>query len=478
MEKTKFFLCLLLSLYSISSTQINLAAFPEEDGIMVLTDETFEEAENTYDFLFVHFFAPWCGICEMSLKDLAKELPEIKKEVSNVGFAKIDGTYYRKFYNKYDANGFPTVFLVAKGQKISEYNGAKKANLIIEWLNERILPTVVPIDSVEMFNKYVKKSENKPLLAYFGYNFDEFTSFDKLANNYLKDFTFINIRDKALLDKIKAKDRQVKMYKSFDEKMVELQGSITYDSLVSFIEKYGHPIVMKYNFKAKQYIFDENHSGLLFLTNNSTSMDQIIEKVSQNTRNLIQTLVLKVEDSSSKYFQKLIQIKDIPSVVIFDVRVHPKMYVLNKEIINNADKIIAYIKDWSNNKAPKQYHKIPSELKGNVLKVTERTFDKEVINNDLDVFVKFYAPWCGHCKHLAPIYEQLAEKLNNNDKLQIVEIDATMNTVPGIQITGYPTLIFFKNGQKEKPIIYNGEHNLSEMTSFIKENASRKIIDK
>ena len=94
MEKTKFFLCLLLSIYSISSTQINLAAFPEEDGIMVLTDETFEEAENTYDFLFVHFFAPWCGICEMSLKDLAKELPEIKKEVSNVGFAKIDGTYY------------------------------------------------------------------------------------------------------------------------------------------------------------------------------------------------------------------------------------------------------------------------------------------------------------------------------------------------------------------------------------------------
>ena len=199
MEKTKFFLCLLLSLYSISSTQINLAAFPEEDGIMVLTDETFEEAENTYDFLFVHFFAPWCGICEMSLKDLAKELPEIKKEVSNVGFAKIDGTYYRKFYNKYDANGFPTVFLVAKGQKISEYNGAKKANLIIEWLNERILPTVVPIDSVEMFNKYVKKSENKPLLAYFGYNFDEFTSFDKLANNYLKDFTFINIRDKVAI---------------------------------------------------------------------------------------------------------------------------------------------------------------------------------------------------------------------------------------------------------------------------------------
>ena len=315
-------------------------------------------------------------------------------------------------------------------------------------------------------------------MAFFGYNFDEFTLFDKLAKNYLKDFTFINIREKALLDKIKAKDRQVKFYKSFDEKMVELQGPITYDSLVSFIEKYGHPIVMKYSFKAKQYIFDENHSGLLFLTNNSTSMDQIIEKVSQNTRNLIQTLVLKVEDSSSKYFQRLIQIKDIPSVVIFDVRVHPKMYVLNKEIINNADKIIAYIKDWSNNKAPKQYQKIPSELKGNVLKVTERTFDKEVINNDLDVFVKFYAPWCGHCKHLAPIYEQLAEKLNNNDKLQIVEIDATMNTVPGIQITGYPTLIFFKNGQKEKPIIYNGEHNLSEMTSFIKENASRKIIDK
>ena len=59
------------------------------------------------------------------------------------------------------------------------------------------------------------------------------------------------------------------------------------------------------------------------------------------------------------------------------------------------------------------------------------------------------APWCGHCKQLAPIWDKLGEHYKDNDEVVIAKMDSTKNEVDGIQITGFPTIKFFPKGSKE-----------------------------
>jgi protein disulfide isomerase len=73
----------------------------------------------------------------------------------------------------------------------------------------------------------------------------------------------------------------------------------------------------------------------------------------------------------------------------------------------------------------------------------------DIVNdNTKDVLVKYYAPWCGHCKKLAPIWDELAESVKDIDDLVIAKFDATTNEVDGLSIRGYPTLKWYPKGDK------------------------------
>ena len=97
-----------------------------------------------------------------------------------------------------------------------------------------------------------------------------------------------------------------------------------------------------------------------------------------------------------------------------------------------------------------------------VVVLTAENFD-QIVNADKPVFVKFYAPWCGHCKALAPEYVKLAEEVKKNDlPFVIAEVDATVHgsLAQRYDVRGYPTLKFFINGI---PINYEKERKTDAM---------------
>ncbi|EJD01457.1 thioredoxin-domain-containing protein [Fomitiporia mediterranea MF3/22] len=121
---------------------------------------------------------------------------------------------------------------------------------------------------------------------------------------------------------------------------------------------------------------------------------------------------------------------------------------------------------------------IPAEQTEAVYTVVGKTFDEVVLDDSKDVFIEFYAPWCGHCKHLKPIWDSLGERYANiKDKLLIAKMDATENDLPSsvdFRVAVFPTLKFKPASSKEF-LDFNGDHSLESLTEFIEEHAKNRL---
>ncbi|ERT02118.1 protein disulfide-isomerase domain [Sporothrix schenckii ATCC 58251] len=110
-----------------------------------------------------------------------------------------------------------------------------------------------------------------------------------------------------------------------------------------------------------------------------------------------------------------------------------------------------------------------------VLDLIPSNFDKVVINSGKPTLVEFFAPWCGHCKNLAPVYEDLAQAYSFSDKVQIAKVDADAEKSLGKRfgVQGFPTLKFF-DGTGSDPVDYQGGRDLDSLTSFISDKTGIK----
>ena len=140
--------------------------------------------------------------------------------------------------------------------------------------------------------------------------------------------------------------------------------------------------------------------------------------------------------------------------------------------------MIKFIQDWLDGKyiAPIKSEEIPTEQKGPIYKLVQKSFEADAIYNDLDVLVKFYSPYCGHCRKLAPTYEQLAIKYSDQkDKIRIAEFDMSMNDFTLFDISGFPTIILFKADDKSKPLVYEGDRSLEDLVKFVETYSSHEL---
>jgi len=118
---------------------------------------------------------------------------------------------------------------------------------------------------------------------------------------------------------------------------------------------------------------------------------------------------------------------------------------------------------------------IPDSQHGEVVVAVGKNFDDVVINNGKDTLVEFYAPWCGHCKKLTPIFDALGEKLKHED-VSIVKMDATANDVPaGFDVRGFPTLYWLPKDSKDKPVRYESGREVDDFIKYIAKHATNEL---
>ena len=104
----------------------------------------------------------------------------------------------------------------------------------------------------------------------------------------------------------------------------------------------------------------------------------------------------------------------------------------------------------------------------NIIHTSDANFQDDVINSETPVLVDYWAEWCGPCKMIAPILDEVAGEYTDRLKICKIDVDANQETPPKYGIRGIPTLMLFKNGEAEATKV--GALSKSQLQAFLDSN--------
>jgi len=465
--------------------------FPKKDGILILTSETIEEAVKTYPKLAILMYTPWCPFCKRLYPEIVSSLKtEIMKKMGLV-FGRIDIEYNDKVQDFYKVYGMPTILYFENGEQKETYDGGRDSQSLIEWFYKRIISKTHLLTSLEEIKAYENPKEQK--FIYFGNNPQKIKEYEKFIEDE-KNRLFGIVKDENLIKLYGKTPDTVVLFKNFDEpKYVDIK-NITYENLKNELLKHTYPLFFEdCKFLMNVMYTDKVPSILLLRNDNDTEKTPGIDKTFISLANKFRGKIMFCKsDIKSDFSKRLIRVANVtkvsaeknePSSVILDFERRFNKWRF-EDFYNefNSQNLEKFLQDWIDGKMvpPIKSEEIPEQQDGPVYKLVYKSFNKEVLDNDLNVFVKFYSPHCPYCIRLKPIYEELARKLQDNKYLRIAEFNVKANDFDLFEVRNLPTLIMFKAGDKNNSIEYHGNRTVESMMDFINSNLgnSEEIIKK
>jgi len=450
----------------------------EEEAVVTLTASNFDEIVNPADIILVEFYAPWCGHCKHLAPEYEKAAQTLKSNDPPIILAKVDATVETDLGSRFSIQGYPTMKIFRQGKEF-EYKGPRDAAGIINYMQKQAggsSKSLKTVADVEAFTTNLK--DDVVLVGFFdGESQKGLKAFRGLADKLRDDFLFAEVTSQEVADHFKYKN-QVVAFKKYDEKLAVYEGELTAKNLESFLtshsvarvgeltavnkkryEATGLPLVTVY--------FDVDHEKNVKRTNYYLRrLEKVEEAFTGKAKFAIAELSLLPPDQAPEANKEVVTLHDQKNDQTYKFTGTFGVEPLKKFVTDFlAGSLKPYIKS----------EPIPASNDGPVTVVVGENFNSVVLDNDKDVLVEFYAPWCGHCKSLAPIWDKLGEKVKEVSTLTVAKIDATANDYPKSKfaVSGFPT-IFLKKASGEI-VKYEGAREVKDFVSFLEKNVTHKF---
>jgi protein disulfide-isomerase A1 len=455
----------------------------EEEGVLVLDEANFQGVVDSNEFVLVEFYAPWCGHCKKLTPEYAAAAKTLADKGSAVKLAKVDATENKPLGAKFEVKGYPTLKFFKNG-KATEYTGGRTADTIVSWLEKKTGPPALGLDNVEAAHKFV--ADNKVAVIGFFKDLEskEALAFKEAAGS-LDDFLFGISSVDAVFDAFDVKDdAAVILMKKFDEGRNHLDGDIDVQNIVAFIGKNSMPLVVDFNQDTAKMIFSgtvKNHI-LFFLAAESAEYEHqlhMARKVAKDHKGEIMFVSVTTDDVDHKRVVDFFGITE-DELPTFRMTLSEEDMLKYKPASNKIEEenVRATIKSFLAGELQPHLKSedVPEDWDAKPVKVlVGANFEQVALDKEKNVFVEFYAPWCGHCKKLAPIWDELAEKYKDSDSIVIAKMDSTLNEVPMAKVRGFPTLKMFKAGDNAV-VDFSGERTLEGFVKFLEPESQPEVV--
>ncbi|KAM3397239.1 protein disulfide isomerase-like 1-4 [Capsicum galapagoense] len=450
----------------------------DEKDVAVLKEGNFSEFISKNKYVMIEFYAPWCGHCQALAPEYAAAATELKGE--SVMLAKVDATEEAQLAQNYDVQGYPTVFFFIDGVH-KPYNGERNKDAIISWIKKKTGPVLSNITSLEEAER-ILKDEKKVVLGYLndlvGDKSEELAAAAALEDDV--NFYQTASPDVAKLFHIdsQAKRPALVIIKKEAESINHFVGEFIKSAIAEFVFENKLPLVTNFTRESASEIFENPIKKQLILFATSKDSDKFLpifqEAVKAFKGKLISVFVEIDNQDVGKPVSEYFGVSgDAPKVLAYTGNEDGRKFLLEGEITLDGVKSFGETFLQDNLKPFYKSDPIPETNDRDVKIVVGNNFDEIVLDESKDVLLEIYAPWCGHCQALDPIYNKLGKHLRGVDSLVIAKMDGTTNEHPRAKSDGFPTLLFFPAGNKSfDPITVDTDRTVVAFYKFLKKHAS------
>lgn len=447
-----------------------------DDHVLVLKTDNFEKGIKDHKNVFVKFYSPWCGHCKAMAPDYHKVAKLLEEEKSDIKLAKVDATVESQLAEQHNIQGYPTLKFFRDGEPI-EYKGGRTVDEMVRWLKKKTGPAAQTLGSVDEAKEFVDSAEVTVVGFFKDAESKEAKEFMSAADA-VDRHPFAIASDDAIYKELGANKDGVMLFKKFDEGKNTMDTDVTSENVQKFVQLNSLPLVVEFTHESAATVFSGQirQHNLLFISKKNSDFRQLVDdfrKAAEAFRHKVLFVTIDVDDEDHERILEFFGLKkeQVPAMRIIQLegdmtRFKPETDSLAVEDIK---KFVQGVLDGTIKQSllsqdlPEDWDKHPVKV------VVSSNFDEVVLDKTKDVLVEFYAPWCGHCKQLAPIYDELAEKYKDRDDILIVKMDSTANELEHTKIGSFPTIKLYRKETNEA-VDYNGERTLEGLSKFLDTN--------